>query len=67
MKEYTIYWWRINDENSELCGEEFFTELENGTLEEHFNYAKSIFPNETLACYGKVSAIEAEMMGLDTY
>ena len=64
---WTTYWWGINDEDSELCGEEFFTELENADAIEHKKYAKEIFPNEKLTCYGLVSAFEAEMMGLDTY
>ena len=29
MTNWTTYWWGIEDEDSELCGEEFFTELEN--------------------------------------
>lgn len=69
---WTTYWFGINDEESELCGEEFFTELfteaKGKELKEmHVEYAKSIFPNETLTCYGRVSREEAEMMGLDTY
>lgn len=67
MSKWTTYWWGIEDEDSDLCGEEFFTELENATLEDHKEYVKKLFPNENLACYGKVSAVEAEMMGLDTY
>lgn len=63
----TTYWWGIEDPNSELCGEEFFTELENATKENHRAYAEEIFPGETLKCYGRVSETEAEMMGLDTY
>ncbi len=64
---WTTYWWGINDEDSELCGEEFFTELENADKSEHRAYAKQIFPNERLTCYGRVTEEEAEMMGLDTY
>lgn len=67
MSKWTTYWWGIEDEDSDLCGEEFFTELENATLEDHKEYVKKLFPNENLACYGQVSAAEAEMMGLDTY
>ncbi len=67
MTEWTTYWWGINDENSDLCGEEFFTALENGTKEQHRAYAKECFPLEKLTCYGKVTEEEAEMMGLDTY
>lgn len=65
---WTTYWWEINDENSELCGEEFFTELANSADKEtHRKYAQSIFPNEKLHCIGKVTEEEAEIMGLDTY
>lgn len=64
---WTTYWWAINDEDSELCGEEFFTELENADKREHRAYAKQIFPNERLTCYGRVTEEEAERMGLDTY
>ena len=64
---WTTYWWGIEDENSDLCGEEFFTELKDADANEHKKYAKEIFPNEKIVCYGKVSAAEAEMMGLDTY
>ena len=64
---WTTYWWGIEDINSAYCGEEFFTELENATAADHEEYARIIFPNENLICYGKVSALEAEMMGLDTY
>ena len=64
---WTTYWWGIEDEDSDLCGEEFFTELKNASYGEHFDYAHEVFPNENLVCYGRVSAAEAEMMGLDTY
>ena len=64
---WTTYWWIIMDEESDLYGEEFFTELENGTKEDHINYVKELFPNENPKCYGKVNNLEAEMLGLDTY
>lgn len=67
---WTTYWWGINDEDSELCGEEFFTELllSDGDMKAiHTEYAQSIFPNEKLTCYGEVDEIEAEILGLDTY
>lgn len=67
MKNWTTYWWICEDEESDMCGEEFFTELENATKEQHTKYVKDLFPNETFRCLGKVSAAEAEMMGLDTY
>lgn len=61
------YWWEINDENSDLCGEEFFTELQTKDRAAHEAYIKELFPDETPRCLGRVSAAEAEMMGLDTY
>lgn len=64
---WTTYWWIIEDENSDIYGEEFFTELFNATREQHTNYVHEIFPNENPRCLGRVSAEEAEMMGLDTY
>ena len=67
MDEWTTYWWTITDEDSDLCGEEFFTALQNADALDHKKYAKEIFPNENLVCLGWVSEEEAEMMGLDTY
>lgn len=64
---WTTYWWGIVDEESELAGEEFFTELKDGTKEDHIKYVKLLFPNENPKCYGRVTEEEAEMMGLDTY
>ena len=63
----TTYWFEIVGEESELCGEEFLTELENATKEKHIAYAQELFPNEKIRCYGKISEFEAEMMGIDTY
>ena len=66
----STWWFAINDENSDLCGEEFFVEV-NVTLDkakvEAIKIAKENFPNEKLTCYGRVSFEEAEIMGLDTY
>lgn len=64
---WTTYWFIISDEDSDLCGEEFLTELKDATKAEHVAYAKSLFPGEKLSCLGKLSEAEAEMMGLDTY
>lgn len=64
---WTTYWWSIEDVYSDLCGEEFFTELDTEDAIEHKKYAQSIFPNENLICHGIISEEEAEMMGLDTY
>lgn len=63
----TTYWWVIDTEDSDLEGEEFFTELENGSFEEHWDYARDLFPGECLRCLGRVSEAQAEAMGLDTY
>ena len=63
----TIYWWMFCDENSELFGGEFLTELEDAGRKEHMDYVCELFPNEKVKCLGRVSETEAEMMGLDTY
>ena len=60
------YWFGIITEGSDLEGEEFFVEVE-GKKPEAIAYAQSLFPNETLECFGRVSEYEAECMGLDTY
>lgn len=64
---WTTYWWIIDTEDSNLCGEKFFTELENGSCEAHWDYARDLFPGERLRCLGRVSEAQAEAMGLDTY
>lgn len=64
---WTTYWWEVKDENSDLCGEEFFTELQTDDAIEHKKYAQKIFPNLKLYCWGMVSELEAEAMGLETY
>lgn len=69
---WTTYWFEIIGEDSDLCGEEFFVEIQNAfdarvTEEEAIAYAQRLFPNEELDCHGMVTEFEAEMMGLDTY
>ena len=63
----TIYLFKVIGENSEIYGEEFLTELENASKQEHIDYAHRLFPNEKIRCYGKLTEFEAEMMGIDTY
>ena len=67
---WSTWWFGFEDENSDLCGEEFFVEV-NVTLDkakaEAIKQAKKIFPNEKITCYGRVSKLDAEIMGLDTY
>ena len=56
--------------NLDLCGEEFFVEIESEretAKQNAIKYAQEIFPNEELKCLGRVSEFEAECMGLDTY
>lgn len=65
--EWTTYWWAVEDEESDIDGEEFFTELQNADAHKHKQYAHELFPNVRLRCFGEVSQEEAEMMGLDTY
>jgi len=60
------YWFTIDDEDSDLCGEEFFVQIDGGK-DDAYAYAHELFPNVQLKCYGKVSDFEAEYMGLDTY
>jgi len=64
---WTTYWWECVDEESDLCGEEFFTELKDADAIDHLHYVHKIFPGEKVHCLGMVTASEAEMMGLDTY
>jgi len=64
---WTTYWWHIYGEGSPLEGEEFFTELRTDDEQEHRKHAQSIFPGEMLNCLGRISEVEAEMIGLDTY
>lgn len=59
------FWFEIVDEYSDRCGEEFFVQEE--TEEDAWKVAKKTFPGEKLDCYGPVSEVEAEIMGLDTY
>ena len=66
----TTWWFGIEDENSNLCGEEFFVEVnvpKDRAKACAKKQAEKIFPNEKLICYGRVGFAEAEMMGLDTY
>ena len=64
---WTTYWWMFVYEDSALCGEEFFTELENAGRKEHNDLVRELFPNENPRCLGEVTQEEAEMMGLGTY
>lgn len=64
---WSTYWWEFTDEDSDMCGEEFFTELEDADAIDHLNYVHNLFPGEGVHCIGSVTAEMAEMMGLDTY
>ena len=59
------YWFEVVGEDSILCGEQFFVEADDS--DEAYEIVNEYFPNEEIACYGKVSEYEAEMMGFDTY
>lgn len=67
---HTTWWFAVDDENSELDGEEFFVEV-YATMDrakaEALRIAKENFPDTHLECYGRVSYATAEAMGLDTY
>ena len=69
---WTTYWFEIVGEDSDICGEEFFVEIQDTfdaklNRENAIEYAQKLFPNEELTCHGMVTEFEAEMMGLDTY
>ena len=64
---WTTWWFVVDDADSDLCGEEFLVELKDAQKTDAFHYAREIFPNVRLVCLGRVSELEAEMMGLDTY
>ena len=64
---WTTYWWVFTDEYSDMCGEEFFTELKDADAIDHKRYVEKLFPNEKVKCLGMVSEEDAEIMGLDTY
>lgn len=64
---WTTYLWEIVGEDSELCGEQFCTELRSADMLEHAVCAHKAFPDETLKFLGKITQFEAETLGLDTY
>ena len=66
MKKTLTFWFEVIGEDSDLCGEEFFVQVDGGK-DEAYAYAHELFPNVRLKCYGRVSNFEAECMGLDTY
>ena len=59
------YWFEVVDEESELCGEQFF--VESDCIEMAWDIAVESFGGIELTCYGPVSYYFAEMMGYDTY
>ena len=67
--DYTTWWFEVIDEDSDLCGEEFFVEV--GSSEDPLSIAWDIaaenFGDVKMKCLGRVSAFQAERMGLDTY
>lgn len=65
--KWSTYWWIIDDSESELCGEQFFTELKNADYKEHQAYVKKLFPNEKPYCFGEISAVRARMMDFHIY
>lgn len=66
---YTTWWFEVTDEDSDLCGEQFLVEV--GPSEDPLSIAWVItatnFGCIEMKCLGRVSAFEAEIMGLDTY
>ena len=70
MKKTLTFWFEVIGEYSDLCGEEFFVEVnadEKTPRATAGDIAAENFPNEKLKCHGCVSWVQAEMMGLDTY
>lgn len=70
MKKTLTFWFEVIGEYSDLCGEEFFVEVnanEENPRAIASNIAAENFPNEKLKCHGRVTLEMAEMMGLDTY
>lgn len=70
MKKTLTFWFEVIGEDRNLCGEEFFVEVnadEENPRATAGDIAAEYFPNEKLKCYGRVSRAQAEMMGLDTY
>jgi len=63
---WTTYLFEIRGD-SEYCGEQFLTELQDASRVEHVLHARKYFPNEKLVCFGEISPFEAEILGLDTY
>lgn len=70
MKKTLTFWFEVIGEYSDLCGEEFFVEVNADEENPHAtasDIAAENFPNEKLKCHGRVTLEMAEMMGLDTY
>lgn len=64
------YWFEVIGEDSELCGEAFFVEVnseEDSPLDTAWDIAVENFPDEELTCLGRVSEKFAELLGYDTY
>lgn len=59
------YWFEVTDENNENYGEQFFVEADD--LAEAWVIAMVVWDTPELHCYGKVTPMFAELMGLDTY
>ena len=55
----------VVDEDSDLCGEQFFVECNN--LHIAWEVAIDNFGGVELDCIGKYTVEEAEILGLDTY
>ena len=59
------WYFEVVTKNSMYEGEEFLVEAKDKRQAQHL--AEYYFPNEKIRCYGTVSEIEAERMGLDEY
>ena len=70
MKKTLTFWFEVIGEYSDLCGEEFFVEVnadEENPRATASDIAAENYTNEKLKCHGRVTLEMAEMMGLDTY
>ena len=63
------YWFEVTDEDSDLCGEEFFVETKAGfgSLAKAWEIVRENFGDIEIECLGPIGAFQAAMMGLDTY
>ena len=71
MKKYVDFLFKIDNEESENCGEEFFVEVEDkGTMQtvtEAIRIATENWPEDWPKIIGVFTPEDAEFIGLDTH